>query len=57
MKNEFVVFSQRIAGMLMVDGYVLKRMDKNHNNPKRNVFIFNESEELLTKIQEYKLNK
>lgn len=28
MRKEYIVFSQRLAGELMVNGFVLQRMDK-----------------------------
>jgi hypothetical protein len=55
MKKEYIVFSQRLAGELMIRGFVLKRMDKTiRNDSKRNVFFFNESDELLKFVDEYK---
>jgi hypothetical protein len=55
MKKEYIVFSQRLAGELMIRGFVLKRMDKTtRNDSNRNVFFFNESEELLKFVKEYK---
>jgi hypothetical protein len=54
MKKEYIVFSQRIAGWLMLKGFVLKRMEKStRHNSNRNVFIFNDTEELHLSIKEY----
>lgn len=58
MKKEFICFSQRLAGELLIRGFVLKRMEKTiRDNSNRNVFIFNESENLLKYVDEYKLTK
>jgi hypothetical protein len=55
MKKEYIVFSMKLAGKLMQEGFVLKRMEKTtRNNSNRNVFFFNESEELLKFVKEYK---
>jgi hypothetical protein len=55
MKKEYVIFNQRLAGYLMMNGFVLKRLDKSkHKDSKMNVFIFNESENLLKTIEQYK---
>lgn len=57
MKKEYIVFSMRLAGELMAQGFVLKRMERTTRNSNRNVFIFNESEELLSFVENYKLRK
>lgn len=55
MKNEYIVFSQRLAATLMLKGFVLKRMEKtNRDASNRNVFYFNESEDLLKVVEQYK---
>jgi hypothetical protein len=55
MKKEHIIFSQKLAGELMIRGFVLKRMDKTFkDNSNRNIFFFNESEELLKFVKEYK---
>jgi hypothetical protein len=46
----------KLAGFLMQRGFVLKRMEKSTRNPKRNVFLFNESEDLIGTVKEY-MNK
>lgn len=58
MKREFISFSMRLAGELMSNGYVLKRMEKtNKEGSRRNIFIFNESEQLLKFVEDYKERK
>lgn len=55
MKKEYIVFSQKLAGELMIRGFVMKRMEKTtRNNSNRNVFIFNENKDLLKFVEEYK---
>lgn len=53
MKKEYLIFNQRLAGYLMLSGFVLKRMNKSKDGSNRNVFLFNESEELLNKVKEF----
>ena len=54
--KEYIVFSQRMAGYLMMNGFVLKRLDlTNKDNKKRNIFIFNNSPNLLEYVESYKL--
>jgi hypothetical protein len=55
MKKEYIVFNNRLAGFLMLSGFPLKRMGKSDKNPNLNIFFFNESKELLNKINEFKL--
>jgi hypothetical protein len=55
MKKEYIIFSQRLAGELMIRGFVLKRMDKTfRDNSNKNIFFFNESDELLEFVKKYK---
>lgn len=56
MKKEYIIFNQRLAGYLMQCGFVLKRMDKKDENSNKNIFFFNESDEIFKKINEYKKN-
>ena len=54
MKKDYIVLSQKVAGYLMQKGFVLQKLKPtNKNGSKRNVFIFNESEELIKSIHEY----
>lgn len=55
MKKEYIVFSNKLAGYLMMNGYVLKRMGKSNKiGSTLNIFFFNESPDLLHKVEEYK---
>lgn len=56
--KEFIVLSQRVAGFLMLNGFVLKRLDvTNKGDKRRNIFIFNNSPMLLECIEKYKSQK
>ena len=50
-----VVFTQKLALYLMYKGFVLQNIDKK-NDSNRNIFIFNNSDELQVSINEYKSN-
>lgn len=55
MKKEYVVFSMSLAGYLMMNRNVLKRIEETEKtDSRRNVFIFNETEKLLEDIKTYK---
>jgi hypothetical protein len=41
-----VIYSQKVAAKLMLQGFVLQGMDKNKNNPRKNIFYFKDSDEL-----------
>lgn len=58
MKKDYAIFNMRLAGRLMADGFVLRGMKKRDKEGSRlNVFFFKETDELLKKIEEFKLNK
>jgi len=52
----FYVKSQKLAGFLMMRGFVLHSI-KPDNNSNRNIFLFGKSDELLEAIEIYKQNK
>lgn len=49
----YVIRSPRLAAFLMEQGIRLERTDADRNNPRMNVFLFEDSEKLQTKITEY----
>lgn len=53
-KKMKTIFSQRLAGHLMIKGFVLVGMEQGRNNSGKNVFYFNDSDELRTAMDEYK---
>jgi len=52
MKPEFSSYSLRLAGYLMLQGFVLKLM-RDDQKSNRKIFIFNDTPELQNAIQEY----
>ena len=48
------IYSQKLAGYLMYSGFVLINSRPDINNTGRNLFFFNNSDELEEKIAEYK---
>lgn len=53
----YVVKSQKLAGYLMLNGFKLHEIKESISNDGRNVFIFTNSEDLLKKVEQYKLTK
>ena len=51
------IYSMKLAGMLMQQGFVLLSMDRNLNGSGRNVFFFNDSPDLQKLIAEYKASR
>ena len=47
------IYNQRLAGYLMLNGFVLKGIDKNEDGSNRTVFFFNDSGELSRSINEF----
>ncbi len=57
MKNETkkaFIFSQRLAGYLMYEGFVLLRILEDKMGSGRNIFVFNETYALCKAIENYK---
>lgn len=55
MKKEYIIFNMRLAGKLMEMGFVLKKMQKTtRDDSNRNVFYFNESDDLIKVVKEFK---
>jgi len=52
MKLEFSSYSLRLAGYLMLQGFVLKLI-RDDIKSKRKIFIFNDSPDLQNAIQDY----
>ena len=47
------VYTMRLAGYLMQQGFVLLDMKKNYKYPERNVFYFGNTPEIQEKISSY----
>lgn len=52
-KKMTTVFNQKLCGYLLMKGFVLVGMAKNKYCPDKNVFFFNNSEELQASIDEF----
>lgn len=52
-KMRLIIFSQRMAGYLLISGFVLQGIEKSADG-SRNVFIFNDSDPIKRKMDEYK---
>ena len=50
----FTIFSQRLAGFLMQNGFILEGLEINNSNTEKRVFFFKDSEELQKAIIKYK---
>lgn len=53
--DKFVVMSQKMAGYLMMRGFVLQGIGENHRYKERRVFFFNNTEQLRLAIDQYRL--
>ena len=56
-REKYFVFSQRLAGWLMLQGFVLLDMREDKCNRSRNVYVFRESDALVKMVDEYKKRK
>lgn len=52
-KKMTTIFNQRLCGYLQMKGFVLVGMAENNHCAGKNVFFFNESDELHKAIKEY----
>lgn len=52
--NEYLIFSQRVAGYLMQRGYRLVKIEPNRKRPDFHVFFFEDSAGLRSRLAEYK---
>lgn len=53
----YVIKSQSMATYLMGKGFRLIKLQRDRNNPNRNVYLFKDSSELRKSITEYTNNK
>lgn len=57
MNNKPIMISnQKLCGYLMLNGFVLINMRPNNDGSGRNVFFFNNSENIKTAIRNFKKN-
>ena len=52
--NRFIIMSMRLAGYLMMNGFVLLDIQPHKSIYNKKIFIFNKSKDLENKINEYK---
>lgn len=52
--NDIVIYSQKLAGILMMNGYRLVGIDRNNKDTRKFIFIFKYNEEILKLIEAYK---
>lgn len=52
-----VIYSQRMAALLMLRGFVLQGMERNHDGTGKNVFFFKDSEDLRNAMSEISKSK
>ena len=58
MKEKYkCIYNMRLAGYLMMNGMRIIRMEKNLGRPWRNVFIFEDTDEVMKFIEIYKNEK
>lgn len=58
MKEKYkCIYNMRLAGYLMMNGMRIIRMEKNQGRPWRNVFIFEDTDEVMKLIEIYKNEK
>ena len=48
--KDFIVFSMKMAGLLMSNGFKLLNMKPSKKGSNRNIFVFRESDELISFI-------
>lgn len=53
-KKYKIIFNQRLAGYLMMCGFILVKVEPDRDGSGRNVFLFHASEELTKSIEKYK---
>lgn len=55
-RKTLIVYSQKLAGMLMQQGFPLIDIDKNKRYPEKSIFIFYDSPSIQKSIDVYKTN-
>lgn len=57
MKKDFIIYNLRLARYLIDNGFIYKKTAVNINNPKYNVYYFEDSNELRNAVEQYKASK
>ena len=55
--KDYCIMSQKLAAILMSNGYPLRRIAPNKKYPNKNVFYFYYNDEIDNFVREYKKNK
>jgi hypothetical protein len=55
--KDYVIYSQRLAAMLMANGCRLKKMKPDKDKPNYNVFFFENTKQVKELISEYRQNR
>jgi hypothetical protein len=53
-EKDFVVFSQRLAGYLMLNSCKLKKISKSKQDDTKFVYFFNDTETVRNLVEQYK---
>ena len=51
MKKDFIIYNLRLARYLIDNGFIYKKTAVNINNPKYNVYYFEDSNELRNAVE------
>lgn len=54
--KDYIVYSLRLANILTNKGYQIKRVGINKNNPKYNIYFFEDTAQLREVIKDFKSN-
>lgn len=54
MEKDYVVFSQRMAGYLMMNGCRLKKIVPDRKQPTKNVYYFPNTDYVKVRVEKYK---
>lgn len=58
MKEKYkCIYSLKLAGYLMMHGFPVRRVERNLDRPKWDVYLFDKSEEIEEAIEFYKFKK
>lgn len=57
MEKDYVIFSQRLAGFLMFNGCMLKKITKSKKNETKFVYFFNDNESVRNLVNQYQSNQ
>lgn len=53
-EKDYVIFSQKLAGFLMMNSCRLKKIKNANDDPRKFVYFFNNNEEVKSLVAKYK---